>query len=198
MDNVTNAIAVLGVYFALMAVLAVAVEAVITWFKIPVPWLQGKPSPEDVLNEVRSWLPQDEQEAQEARINALNKALDAIGEATLAKDVTGTQIAETVGKATTKYVKQERNRRAIIRAIAIVLGIVFAVIFQIDTLDVLGPLYGSALQPWQDRLSADTLHAVGLVLSGLAASAGSSFWHDQSARLRGLKSASEAVGQVGG
>jgi hypothetical protein len=39
---------------------------------------------------------------------------------------------------------------------------------------------------------------VGLVLSGFAASAGSSFWHDQSARLRSLKAASEAVSELTG
>ncbi|MBT7190967.1 MAG: hypothetical protein HN916_12315 [Anaerolineae bacterium] len=36
----------------------------------------------------------------------------------------------------------------------------------------------------------------GIMLSGLAASAGSSFWHDQSARLRQLKTTVESVEKI--
>lgn len=203
MDEVANAIAVIGVYFALMAVLSVAVEAVIGWFKIPIPWLQGKPSPNDVINEVKDWIPaggdpEDKQQATLARIIALNKALEAVGEVPLSARATPAKIAETVGKATSKYIDLERNRRAVIRAMTIVLGVVFAIVFRIDTVGLLAPVAGSALDQWQERLGADTLHAIGLVLSGLAASAGSSFWHDQSARLRSLKHASEAMREVVG
>jgi hypothetical protein len=63
---------------------------------------------------------------------------------------------------------------------------------------LLTPLVGPAVEPWQERLGSNTLYAVGLVLSGLSASAGSSFWHDQSARLRSLKAASQAVSEVVG
>jgi hypothetical protein len=203
MDEVANAIAVLGVYFALMAALSVAVEAVVGWFKVPIPWLQGKPSPNDAINEVKAWLPTgDDYEGRQqltlARITALNKALDALGEDPLGSRATPAKIAETVGKATTKYVKLERNRRAVIRAMTIVLGIGFAAFLRIDTVALLTPLVGPAVEPWQERLSNNTLYAVGLVLSGLSASAGSSFWHDQSARLRSLKTASQAVGEVVG
>ena len=47
-------------------------------------------------------------------------------------------------------------------------------------------------------MGANTAHVVGLVLSGLSASAGSSFWHDQSVRLRQIKTASEAAGELVG
>ncbi len=198
MDQVTNAIAVIGIYFALMAVLAVSVEAVIGWFKVPIPWLQGKPSPNDTLNEVKAWLPADEGEAAKARIIALNKALKAIGEVELDEDTSVADVAEMVGKATTKYIQQERVRRAAIRVMAILFGIGFAVLFQIDTLQLLAPISQPAQAMWQGTLGAGGAHVVGLVLSGLAASAGSSFWHDQSARLRQLKAASEAVGELAG
>jgi hypothetical protein len=200
-DEIGNAVAVLGVYFALMAVLSVAVEAVVGWFKIPIPWLQSKPSPGDVINEVQYWLPigSDEEARQQAmlvRITALNKALEAIGEIPLSSRATPAKIAETVGKATTKYIKLDRNRRAVIRAMTIGGGIAFAVIFRIDTVALLAPVAGTALDQWLAKMSADTLYVIGLVLSGIAASAGSSFWHDQSARLRGLKNASQAVGEA--
>ena len=57
MNEFGEVIAVLGVYFAMMAVLAVAVEALISWFKVPIPWLQSAPSPSDVLKEAKDWLP---------------------------------------------------------------------------------------------------------------------------------------------
>jgi hypothetical protein len=78
MDQIANAIAVIGVYFALMAVLAVLVEAFIGWFKIPIPWLQGKPSPSDVLNEVKGWLPADEQAAAQAHASLRSTSLSRL------------------------------------------------------------------------------------------------------------------------
>ena len=49
----TDALAVLGVYFALMAVLAVGVETIIGWLKLPWSRLQGKPSPDEVSRRTR-------------------------------------------------------------------------------------------------------------------------------------------------
>jgi hypothetical protein len=196
MDQVTNAIAVIGIYFALMMVLSVSVEAVINWFKVPIPWLQGKPSPSDALNEIASWLPANEQEAIRVRIIALNKALRAIGQNELKEDASVTDVVETVGRATTEHKQQDRVRRAIIRVIAIALGIGFAVLFQIDTLQLLAPLSAPAQAMWQETLGSNGAHVVGVVLSGIAASAGSSFWHDQSARLRQLKAASAVVREL--
>lgn len=198
MDQVINAIAVIGVYFALMAVLSVSVEAVINWFKVPIPWLQGKPSPSDVLNEVANWLPADEAQAAQARIVALNKALTAIGEVELGENASVADLAAKVGQATTRYIQLERDRRAVIRLMAIGFGIAFAWLFQIDTLQLLSPLVGPAQVLWHATLGTDGAHVAGLVLSGLAASAGSSFWHDQAARLRQIKSATEAVGELMG
>jgi hypothetical protein len=198
MDQVANAIAVIGVYFALMAVLAVSVEAVIGWFKVPIPWLQGKPSPEEVLNEVKGWLTTDEQKSLPDRVIALNKSLKAIGQVELTQTATVSDIVAAIGQATTLQDQQERVRQAVIRLMAIVLGIVFAALFQTDTLQILAPLSQTAQATWQATLGASNAHLVGLALSGLAASAGSSFWHDQSARLRQLKSVSEAAGELTG
>lgn len=195
MDQVTNAIAVVGVYFALMAVLAVGVEAVINWFKIPIPWLQGKPSAEDVLKEVKDWLPAEKEDSLEARIKALNKFLDAIGEKPIVFDdgISLVDIVERIGSGTTKHIEKDRLRLGMIRLIAVILGISLAAIFQVDTLQLLEPLYEPAQRVWLQVLGTDGAHLVGVVLSGLAASAGSSFWHDQSARLRYLKKVSRSV-----
>ncbi len=201
MNEITSAIAVLGVYFAMMAVLAVLVEAVIGWFKIPIPWLQGKPSPSDVLKEVSDWLPEEgNAEKRKAQITALNKALKEIGETPIdpAKDTDLAEIAKRVGEATTKHIKNDRTRRGFIRILAIGLGVGFAFAFQIDTIQLLGPLSEASRDFWVERLTTDGAYLAGLILSGLAASAGSSFWHDQSSRLRQLKKAAEPVGGMTG
>ena len=108
------------------------------------------------------------------------------------------QVVEAIGKATTLQEQQDRVRQAVIRVMAIVLGIGFAALFQTDTLQILAPLSTTAQATWQATLGPTYAHVAGLALSGLAASAGSSFWHDQSARLRQLKSVSEAAGELTG
>jgi len=198
MDQVANAIAVIGAYFALMAVLAVSVEAVIGWFKVPLPWLQGNPSPDEVLNEVKGWLTTDEQKSLPDRVIALNKSLKAIGQVELTQTATVSDIVAAIGQASTVLDQQERVRLAVIRLMAIVLGIGLAALFQTDTLQVLAPLSQTAQATWQATLGPGNAHLVGLALSGLAASAGSSFWHDQSVRLRQLKGVSEAASELTG
>ena len=198
MQEFSNAIAVLGVYFALMAVLAVAVEAVISWFKLTGP-LQGTPSPDDVLNEVKGWLTTDEFEKQKGRITALNKTLSELGVTELKIGANGADIAKAIGDATTKYIKSERKRRAFIRLLAIGLGIAFAALFGIDTIRLLEPLLMigpvTALEAI-NNFDTGTTRFLGFVLSGLAASAGSSYWHDQSARLRNLKTTSASFSEI--
>ena len=188
MDNIENAIAILGTYTALMAVLAVMVEAVISWLKIPKSSpLKGNPSPEDVLNEVKIWLKEDEKELHQGRIDALNKALISIGETTdmLTTESPINEITKAAGKATAKYFENEQRRRGLIRLLAVFLGVFFAFIFKIDTLAILGNL-----------IDLPTYPIVGIILSGFAASTGSSFWHDQSARLRNLKSTKASVSEL--
>ena len=198
-SQVSQALAMLGVYFALMAVLAVMVEAIIGWLKLSDRLgLQGKPSPDDVLNEVKGWLPEEAQEEWEARIIALNKSLKALGETELKPGANASQMAEAIGKATTKYIKNDKKRRAVIRVLAILLGIGFAWLFQLNTFELLGPLAQPAAAAVLDRIGETYAYAIGIVLSGLAASAGSSFWHDQSARLRQLKSTTESVKELVG
>ena len=195
-----NAILILGTYIALMAVLAVLVEAVVSWLKIPgnSP-LKGKPSPESVMKEVKVWLTDDEVKDADTRIATLNKALESVGEARQ-KIVSGsgdlTEITQKIGIATAKHFQNEQKRRGFIRALAIVLGVVFAFIFQIDTFEILKPMTDSALEVISGVIGAGGAHFLGIVLSGFAASAGSSFWHDQSAKLRGIKDAQESVSEL--
>jgi hypothetical protein len=196
-DQFANAIGVLGVYFALMAGLAIAVETVIGWLKLPVKQLQGKPSPEEVMKQMKTWLTEEEFEAQNGRIEALKKALAELGETQKANeikaDADGNQIAQWANDALTIYVKKKRDRRAVIRLLTIILGIVFAFFFQINTVQLLLPIFSEAYQQTVLNNLGGLAIVIGIVLSGLAASAGSSYWHDQSARLRNLKNTSSSI-----
>ncbi len=194
MNGIDNAIAILGTYVALMAVLSLMVEAVISWLKIPTNSpLKGKPSPEDVLNEVKIWLKEDVTELNQGRIDALNKALESVGDNTIKLDLHSktSDITKAASAAAAKYFQNEQNRRGLIRLLAIVLGILFAFIFQIDTLEILSG-FTAQTQDWL----GSTAPVVGIILSGIAASAGSSFWHDQSAKLRNLKNTKESVNEL--
>ncbi len=212
-----NAIAVLGTYIALMAVLAIAVEAFISWLKIPgnSP-LAGKPSPEEVLKEVTIWIGKDETELQKGRIEALKKALTSVEEIVnkIQGKKTGTSIdnvsiekiikeldddtkrtAKTIARAadiaTKYYFLNEKKRRSIIRFLSIIIGIFFAFLFQIDTLEILKDFVTVP-----QGLPASVVRTIGIILSGLSASAGSSFWHDQSEKLRSIKKTKESVGEL--
>ena len=167
---------------------------VIDWLKIPEnSLLKGKLSPEDVLNEVKIWLKEDATELHQGRIDALNKALISVGEAKnmLTMESIASDITKAASKATAKYFQNEQYRRGLIRFLAILLGILFAFIFQIDTLEILSD-FTAQTQDWL----GSTAHSVGIILSGFAASAGSSFWHDQSAKLRNLKSIKESANEL--
>lgn len=203
MENLDATIALLGTYIALMAVLAVMVEAVISWLKIPKDSpIKGKPAPTDVLNEVKGWLGKGEEGLAEARITALNKALSSFDE-TKEELLSVTQdnknlkkIAEKIGDVSTVYQKTEQRRRGLIRLLAIIFGIMFAALFQINTLEILSPVLGSTLDTLTNLFGDKFSTVLGIALSGLAASAGSSFWHDQSARLRGLKNTTASVNEL--
>lgn len=192
-----NALSVLGVYFAMMAVLAIVVEAVISWLKlIPTHRLQGQPSPEEILNESERWLDKEDADTNKVKIDAINRALKSIGETELVPDgTTGFELAEKVGDATKKYIQSERMRRSIIRILTILFGIGFAVLLQINTLALLDSLLPDVINNMTDGLGY-LAPIIGFVLSGLAASAGSSFWHDQMARLRSVKSIKDEATSV--
>ncbi len=212
-----NAIAVLGTYIALMAVLAIAVEAFISWLKIPgnSP-LAGKPSPEEVLKEVTIWIGEDKIELQKGRIEALKKALTSVEETVkkIQDKKTGASIdnvsieniieeldddtkrttktiAQAADIATKYYFLNEKKRRSIIRFLSIIIGIFFAFLFQIDTLEILKDFVTVP-----QGLPASVVRTIGIILSGLSASAGSSFWHDQSEKLRSIKKTKESVGEL--
>lgn len=208
-EQFVNAIGVLGVYFALMAVLAIAVETVMGWLKLKK--FQSKPSPEAVLEQMKAWMSEEEFNKASNRINVLEKTLRELdnGASLINKIKSGkdeandSQIAEWANDAFALYIQEEKRRRAIIRLITIGLGIGFAFIFQIDTVQLLLPIFSEFYQlalleriaefVGNENMGAMFVKFIGFMLSGLAASAGSSYWHDQSARLRNIKDATDSI-----
>ncbi|MCC6606105.1 MAG: hypothetical protein IT327_23060 [Anaerolineae bacterium] len=100
----------------------------------------------------------------------------------------------------------KRIRRT--RFISVVFGIVIAYMLQIDSADLLRDLFPSdanfltmALLPqnfitWaQTTFGLETVYnlSAGIILTGLAASAGSGFWHDQLSRLQNVKKGVDQV-----
>ncbi|MCA9928539.1 MAG: hypothetical protein KC419_08680, partial [Anaerolineales bacterium] len=105
-----------------------------------------------------------------------------------------------------KELEKKRIRRT--RLVAVILGTTIAYFLQVDSAVLLRDLFpdganflfltliphNSALFHWiESRLSIPTYDlTAGVILTGLAASAGSSFWHDQLGRLQAVKSGVEA------
>lgn len=110
---------------------------------------------------------------------------------------------------------KEQNRRRIrhIRLLSFILGTLLAYLMQIDSADLLGELFsdnanflritlipgGSFLLRWIPALFSmeGTFDlTAGVLLTGLAASAGSTFWHDQLTRIQAAKQGVEKVQTV--
>ena len=211
MEQLTTILGVLGAYFAVVLVLAVSVETVLeplTWFKD----LQKKISPDDVLNDIKGWLHpitdmgtraaaianlSEEYRVNindvQARLNVINTIADETAKGLGVQkpvDDAEKKIAVYMAALRAKFAVDERKRITILRIIAAAIGIAIAVMLKIDTFDILG-----SLLPPNVRIILTTPGGQfgGTVVTGLAASAGSSFWHDQLGRLRAIKESAQEL-----
>lgn len=210
-NNISAVIGVLGAYFAILLVLAVSVETILESFSF-FKGLQKPVNPDDVLKSVQEWLPEGSGEA--AKVVAIQtyaeKTRTDLAELEkMAKDVTG-QAAETLKQlglesqvntaqkeiaiklATlrARYAASQKQRITILRTLAALVGIVLALLLQINTFDILGSLFSDKLM---GSLNTPLGYYGGIILTGLAASAGSSFWHDMLGRARNIK---DTINQV--
>lgn len=212
LTNISTILGILGAYFAVVLVLAVSVETILEPFTT-LPWLSKKPNPDDILNDIQTWIPGgSEVEAKAVAIQNLTseyKTTEAQLENTVKdlKDVAD-QALEALGpdsKITQaqkdlalrfaalrrKYSVSEKQRITILRVVSAVIGIIIAVLLKIDTFDILGVLFPPSVQT---ILTQPGAQLGGMAVTGLAASAGSSFWHDMLGRVRNLK---DTVAQAG-
>ncbi|MBI5838915.1 MAG: hypothetical protein HZB19_02325 [Chloroflexi bacterium] len=210
-DQLTTVLGVLGAYFAVILVLAVSVETILEPFT-SLPWLRKKLDPDDLLKDIKEWLPEgSDVEIKAAAVQNLTTEYKAV-EVLLQKNVQDVkeiadQALEALGpeskitqaqkdlalKITAlrrQYAVDERHRITILRVISGVIGIVAAILLRIDTFDILGSLLPEDVS---QILTQPNAQIGGMIITGLAASAGSSFWHDMLGRMRNLK---ETVQQV--
>ncbi|MCB8969053.1 MAG: hypothetical protein H6660_19410 [Ardenticatenaceae bacterium] len=105
--------------------------------------------------------------------------------------------------------KEDNDRIQQLRLVSVIVGIFLAYLLQIDSADLLRDLFppdanflsmslipaNSAVFLWLQRVMGMDPHpfTAGIILTGLAASAGSGFWHDQLTRLQSVKGGVESA-----
>ena len=206
--DIGQALGILGAYFAVLLVLAVAIETILE----PISLFEGlrkKVSPDDFMKDVKDWLPDKSPAATQAasitafmseynatvddlssRVEKLKTIVDdtseAFGTDTIIKDAEK-KLAIYLAEIRKKYNLDERKRIAILRGVSAVIGIGLALWLQIDSFTLLKDLLPKdfVVEPW-----------LGMLVTGLAASAGSSFWHDMLGRVRAAKEASQQIQEI--
>lgn len=210
-SNISVVIGVLGAYFAILLVLSVSVETILEPFSF-LKGLQKTASPDDVLKAVQEWLPEGSAEAAKAvaiETYAEKTKLDIAELNRTAKEVSGKavqtltdmgyesqvntaqkEIAIKFSTLKEKYAASQKQRITILRTLSAAVGIFIAFSLQINTFQILGELFSPEMQ---NTLASPVGQFGGMFLTGLAASAGSSFWHDMIGRARNIKDTIKSV-----
>jgi hypothetical protein len=213
-DNIATIIGILGAYFAIVFVLSVSVETILEPFT-SLPWLRKKLDPDEILKDVKEWLPSgsdadakvtaiqtlttDAKKTEEQLIQSVGDLKQVADEAiqVLGPDSKITQaqkdLALKFAALRRNYALSEKHRITLLRVISAVIGMVIAIMLQIDTFDIVGVLLPTDVR---DILTQPNAQLGGMLITGLAASAGSSFWHDMLGRVRNLKDVVQEVSQV--
>jgi uncharacterized coiled-coil protein SlyX len=211
--NLEAMLGTLAAYFAIMAVLAVGTEVVLDILKIKA--LKKPTSPSQALTELKEWVPKEKWDDLEQRAKHMEQVIQEVDTAITDTRVGLTRLRGRVEPVLDKYghltpdnianVMRElearyrvimENRLAWIRFFSLAIGIAWAVILQINSLDLLGPVIPGTIANLLG--GSDTLwyNVAGLVLSGLGAAAGSSFWYEQMARLRQARKVVDTTEQL--
>lgn len=210
-NNFSVVLGVLGAYFAILLVLSVSVETILEPFSF-LKGLQKQANPDDVLKSIEEWLPEGsgaaakviaiQSIAKSTRTDVDNldrtaKAQVATAVATLTQlgletkvDLARKEIAIKLSTLREKYASSEKQRVTLLRLLSAIIGIVIAFLLHINTFEILGSLFSSQIT---QSLASPAGQYGGIILTGLAASAGSSYWHDMLGRVRNIK---ESVKQV--
>ena len=204
-NSISAVLGVLGAYFAILLVLSVSVETILEPFSF-LKGLQKQANPDDVVKSVQEWLPEGSGEAakvvaiqtfaEKSRIDMENLELLAMQAAvsaaeTLKKLGLGEQvniekkkIAIELATLRERYAASQKQRITILRTLSGIIGVVIAFALQINTFDILGSFFSAEVMR---SLNSQWGHIEGIVITGLAASAGSSFWHDMLGQVRNAK-----------
>jgi hypothetical protein len=211
MEQLTFILGVLGVYFAVVLVLAICVETILEPFT-SFRELQKRVSPDDVLNDIKGWLHPisdigtraaaianlgEEYKVNirdvQARLNVIKTVADETAKGLGGQkqvDDAEKKIAVYMAALRAKFAIDERKRITILRLIAAAIGVALAALLKIDTFAILGTFFPPNVHA---MLTSPGGQIGGTVITGLAASAGSSFWHDQLGRLRAIKESAQGM-----
>lgn len=213
-NSISAVLGVLGAYFAILLVLSVSVESILEPFSF-FKGLQKPVNPDDVLKSVQEWLPEGSGEA--AKVVAIQTYAEKtkldLGELdAIAKQVTGQavetlkqmgyesqvnsaqkEIAVKLATLRERYASSQKQRITILRSLSAAIGIILAFLLQINTFDLLGSLFSENVLR---SLNTPVGYYGGIVITGLAASAGSSFWHDMLGRVRNIKDTIKQVEKI--
>ena len=214
LSNISVIIGILGAYFAVVFVLSVSVETILEPFTV-LPWLKKKLDPDDILKDIKEWLPAgSDADAKVTAIQSLttdakmtedellrgvqdlkqvaDEAIQVLGPES---KITQAQkeLALKFAALRRKYALDEKRRITLLRVISALIGVIIAILLRIDTFDILGVLFPPDVQT---ILTQPNAQIGGMLITGLAASAGSSFWHDMLGRARNLKDTVQGVSQV--
>lgn len=211
--NLETLLGTLAAYFAIMAVLAVGTEVVLDILKLKS--LKKPTSPSDALAELKEWVPKEKWDDLDHRVRNMERVIREV-DATLAETrygfarlqstakpildefghLTPDNVAAVMRDLEARYQALRDNRLAWIRFLSLAIGIAWAVLLQINSLDLLDPVIPDAVAELLGGGDALWYHAAGLILSGLGASAGSSFWYEQMARLRQTRQVVDTAEQL--
>lgn len=205
LDGFTIVLGVLGAYFAILLVLSVSVETLLE----PFSWFRGlrkQASPDDVLKSVQEWLPEGSEEAvkviaiqtfasqTKTNLEEVKKTVDALREDAVKAltemgleaqvDTVQKDIALKLATLRQKHASTEKSRITTLRVVSALIGILIAFTMQINTFEILSVLFPEDVIA---SLNTSWGQIGGMLATGLAASAGSSFWHDMLGRVRSLK-----------
>jgi len=191
--------------------MSVSVETILEPFSF-LKGLQKQANPDDVLKSIEEWLPEGSGAA--AKVIAIQSiakstrtSMENLDETARAQVVSAVETLKQLGLETEvdlarkeiaiklstlreKYASTEKQRITFLRLLSAIIGILIAFALHINTFEILGSLFSDQIT---QSLASQLGQIGGIFLTGLASSAGSSYWHDMLGRARNIK---ESVKQV--
>jgi hypothetical protein len=205
-----NLIATLGLLFFLFLVLAAAVEVILETFRgflerFGFTWPKGKVSLEEALALAKEFAPDSKElntkfeavrtaaaqlsQKSQAKLTALNDVKQHLTQAGVVPEKLAGELNRIAGEVKAEIEKSERARIFILRLISAGIGCWLAWQTEFYIFDILAkdPNVGTMF-PKMVGLKNDIMN---VLVGGMAAAAGSSYWHDKLDKVRSLKGAAE-------
>ena len=221
MESFIGILSVLGAFFAVLLVLAVSVETILDLFKLT-GLLRARISPEQTMKDIAGWISDDKEIQSKSKVMAINNLLQEFkvksdkitAQANILKDFATESsgilgVKEALNDAEQKFIVKlaairkeyelhEGRRVALLRVLSAGIGITIAFVLAIDAIQLLSDILPTKLRTFVNdpKYLSSWLSYGGIALTGFAASAGSSFWHDQLDRVRALKESVRKAAQA--